>query len=237
MDYEQLIHDVWKAHLTLVKSNLVIFGPGFSEGNASAITDDRQMIIIKSSGVDYENMDANSLVIVNPEGTKIAGKLKPSVDTPIHLEIYKQFPHIKGIVHTHSKYATIFAQLQRDIPCFGTTHADAFGGPIPVCRFLAPDEVYNEYERNTGKIICDTYRANPHVPAVLVPGHAPFVFGNSLHDAVNNAIILEKIAHMSFKMLLPHQRVPVQPVPQYLIDFHFKRKHGPNSYYGQKTSA
>ncbi len=217
----QLKKEVYQANLGLWQNGLVILG----EGNVSAITDDHKYVVIKPSGVEHEKVRKEDMVVVDLEGKKVEGKLNPSVDTQIHLEIYRAFTQIKSVIHTHSVYATIFAQKKEPIPCLGTTHADAFYGDIPLARELTDEEIKGEYEKNTGKIINEVLNIN--IPAVLVPSHGPFVFGISVKDALNNAIILEKVAKMA---LFTGSK---QPMNRALLDKHYQRKHGQNKYYGQ----
>lgn len=218
---EQLKKEVYEAHLGLVKNGLVML----QEGNVSAITDDRKYVIIKPSGVAYEKLKQGDMVVVDLEGRKVEGRLNPSVDTPTHLEIYRAFPPIKAIIHTHSVYATVFAQKKEPIPCLGTTHADAFYGAVPICRELTDAEIKGEYEKNTGQAINEVLDID--IPAVLVPGHGPFVFGTSTVDALNHAIILEKVAKMA------SLTGTTKPINQALLDKHYLRKHGQDKYYGQ----
>lgn len=218
---EQLKDEVCRANKSLEKNNLTIF----SEGNVSAISEDRKYVVIKPSGVSYEKMRLEDMVILDLKGNIVDGKLKPSSDTPTHLEIYRKFQKIKSIIHTHSPYATIFAQLKEEIPCLGTTHADCFHGNIPVTRDLKEEEVKDEYELNTGKIICETIREN--VPAVLVASHGPFIFGETIKEAINNSVVLEKVAMMAI-----HSK-KAGKINKFLLDRHYFRKHGKHKYYGQ----
>ncbi|VVC02139.1 L-fuculose phosphate aldolase [uncultured archaeon] len=218
---EQLREEVCRANKSLEKFNLAIF----SEGNVSAISEDRKYVVIKPSGASYGKMVAEDMVVLDLKGNVVEGKLKPSTDAPTHLEIYRKFKKINSIVHTHSPYATIFAQLNEEIPCLGTTHADCFYGNIPVTRDLKEGEVAGEYELNTGKIICETIREN--VPAVLVARHGPFVFGETVQEAVNNSVVLEKVAMMAL-----HSR-EAGNISKFLLDRHYFRKHGKGRYYGQ----
>ena len=196
-----------------------------TEGNVSEISPDRTFFVIKPSGVEYENLTPAKTVIVDMNGRVIKGKFRPSTDAPTHLEIYKEFPEIGGIAHTHSPYATIFAQMMRPIPCYGTTHADLCG-EIPVARHLTDKEIRDDYEKNTGKAICEILR-NGHVPCILVPAHGPFTFGRNAKEAVEHAQILEKIAMMA--ILGTHKG----PIKKTLFRKHHDRKHGKNHYYGQ----
>jgi L-ribulose-5-phosphate 4-epimerase len=198
----------------------------FTEGNVSGISEDRKYIVIKPSGREYNKLKKEDMVVVDLEGNKIEGKYSPSTDTPAHLEIYRNFPEINSIIHTHSTYATIFAQIKKPIPCLGTTHADNFYGTIPVTRELKKDEIEKNYEANIGKIISEILDID--IPVVLVASHGPFIFGKTIKDAVNNAAVLEKVAFMA---LNADSNKPISPV---LLDKHYKRKHGKDSYYGQK---
>lgn len=197
-----------------------------TEGNVSEISPDRRFLVIKPSGVNYENLTPAKTVVVDMNGKVVKGKLRPSTDMPTHLEIYRNFPEIGGIAHTHSPYATIFAQMMKPIPCYGTTHADLCG-EIPVARHLTDEEIQNDYEKNTGKAICEVLRKN-YVPCVLVPGHGPFTFGKNAKEAVEHAQILEKVAMMA--ILGTHKG----PLKESLFKKHHERKHGKDSYYGQK---
>ncbi len=227
---EELKNKVLEANLDLVKNNLVLL----TWGNVSAIDRNENLVVIKPSGVDYKIMKPEDMVVVDLDGNIIEGSKKPSSDTPTHLELYKAFKSINGITHTHSTYATIFAQACREIPCLGTTHADNFHGSIPVTRFLTEAEVNENYEKNTGKVIIETLeKSNPEeTPAVLVAGHASFTFGKSAHDSVVNSIVLEQVAKMAITTLQLNPNI--NDLPQYITDKHFFRKHGKNAYYGQK---
>lgn len=227
---EELIKEVFAANLRLVRSGLVIQ----TWGNVSGISRAEGLIAIKPSGVIYTELTAEDIVVVDLDGNVVHGNKRPSSDTPTHIELYKAFPEIGGIAHTHSTYATVYAQACREIPCFGTTHADHFHGPVPVTRFLAKDECEINYEINTGKIIIERFRdLNPvHTPAVLVAGHAPFTWGKNAQDAVNNSQILEQTALMA--MLSAQLNPELKELKDYIAQKHFNRKHGPNAYYGQK---
>lgn len=219
---DQVKKIVCSQNARLKENNLVIL----TEGNVSQITQDRKYVIIKPSGVSYDKMRPEHMMIVDMNGKVYQGNLKPSVDTPIHLEIYKKFPSIFGIVHTHSPYATMFAQACEEIPCNGTTHADNFNGPIPVTGKLTRAEINSEYEKNIGKSMIKVI--NLEIPAVLVSGHGTFTFGHSAHNAVDNMLVLEKVAMMAvFKN-------PSASLDKNLLKKHYNRKHGPDSYYGQK---
>jgi len=239
MAYEQLKQTVYDINMALQKSGLVVL----TWGNASGVDRDAESIggkgvmAIKPSGVKYDKLTPNDIVVLSiATGQVIEGKARPSSDTPTHLYLYQQFPNIGGVVHTHSQYATTFAQAHREIPCLGTTHADHFYGTVPCTRPMTPEEIKSEYEHNTGVVIVERFKKggiNPDdVPGVLVASHAPFVWGATPQKALENAIALESIALMQ---LGAYQLSPkVEAVPQVLLDKHFKRKHGPGAYYGQK---
>jgi L-ribulose-5-phosphate 4-epimerase len=225
----QLKRDVQQANLLLARYGLVTL----TWGNVSGIDRLKGRIVIKPSGVDYDVMTADDMVVVDLDGRVVDGHLRPSSDTPTHVELYKAFPNIGGIVHTHSTYATIFAQACREIPCLGTTHADHFSGPVPVTRFLTAEEVHAGYERETGKIIIERMAGlDPSsMPAVLVAGHAPFVWGKSAAEAVRNSLILERVAEMALGSFQLKPDVPA--IPSHIQEKHYQRKHGPKAYYGQ----
>ena len=227
---DQLKADVFQANLDLARYGLVTL----TWGNVSGVDHSSGCAVIKPSGVEYESMTDRDMVVVDMDANVVDGKLRPSSDTLTHLELYKAFPAIGGIVHTHSLYATMFAQACREIQCLGTTHADHFNGRIPVTRFLTEDEVRRGYERETGKIIIERFAGmNPSdTPGVLVAGHAPFVWGKNAGDAVQNSLILEQIAQMA---LGSFQLNPaITELPAHIQEKHYQRKHGPNAYYGQK---
>lgn len=222
---------VFEANLELVRKGLVIH----TWGNVSARDTETGLIVIKPSGVSYSSMKPEDMVIINSKGTVVEGNFKPSTDAPTHLILYEAFRSIGGIVHTHSSFATSWAQACRAIPPFGTTHADHFHGEVPCTRPLSEEETANDYEINTGKIIIEKIgNINAlSVPSVLVSGHGPFCWGSDAEDAVYNAIALEEIARMAFyTVLLGHS----EPISQFLLDKHFNRKHGTGAYYGQKNS-
>jgi L-ribulose-5-phosphate 4-epimerase len=229
---EQLKEEVWKANLDLVKYSLVTL----TWGNVSGINRSSGLIVIKPSGVEYDLLTMNDMVVVDLNGKVVEGEKRPSTDTATHIELYKAFQEIGGITHTHSTHATMFAQACREIPCLGTTHADYFYGSIPVTRFLTKDEVESGYEINTGKIIIETFKElNPiSMPGVLVAGHAPFTWGKDAPESVQNGLILERIAEIAIGTF--HLISDVKKLPQYICDKHFQRKHGPDSYYGQKEN-
>lgn len=228
---EALKERVFQANLDLVRKGLVIL----TWGNASGIDREQNLVVIKPSGVDYDKMTPTDMVVVDLDGRVVEGHLRPSSDTATHLELYKQFPEIGGIVHTHSTYATAFAQANREIIPYGTTHADYFYGNIPVTRSLTAKEIEEHYEKNTGLVIIETLmyqKIKPlEIPGVLVKNHAPFTFGRTPEEAVYHAVVLEEVAKMAFftELLNPN----VERVDQYLLDKHYLRKHGKNAYYGQ----
>lgn len=228
---EDLKEKVFRANLDLVKNGLVIH----TWGNVSGRDFKTGLIVIKPSGVDYELMKRDDMVVLDPEGNVQEGNYKPSTDAPTHLVLYKEYPSIGGIVHTHSTYATSWAQAAKPIPPFGTTHADHYYGPVPCTRMLYDKEIEEEYEINTGEVIIEALgTADPMtVPSVLVNGHGPFCWGKDAAAAVYNAIALEEIARMAFYTVLLGKN---EPVKQSLLDKHYLRKHGENAYYGQKKS-
>ena len=229
--YKKLKEEVLKANLLLPKYGLVVF----TWGNVSAVDREKGIIAIKPSGVEYDDMQADDIVIVDlATGEVLDGKLKPSSDTPTHLELYRKFPNIGGIVHTHSRWATIFAQAKHPIKAYGTTHADYFYGEIPCTRLLSEAEIKGEYELNTGKVIVETFKdTDPDfVPGVVVASHGPFAWGKSALDAVHNAVVMEEVAMMSWYAKI--ENPSLESMDQNLLDKHFLRKHGKNAYYGQK---
>ncbi len=225
---EELKEKVFKANLDLVKHGLVIF----TWGNVSAIDKEKGLVVIKPSGVEYDVMKASDMVVVDLEGNVVDGDLKPSSDTPTHLELYKAFPEIGGVVHTHSTYATAWAQAGKDIPILGTTQADYFYGDVPCTRSMTEQEIAGEYEKDTGTVIIEAFEGrNPsHVPGVIVKNHGPFSWGKNADDAVHNAVVLEQIAKMDF---IAFQVNPNADMNNHLTEKHFNRKHGANAYYGQ----
>ena len=228
---EHLKEEVCAANLALVKAGLVIL----TWGNVSARSEDRRYVVIKPSGVDYAAMTPDQMVVTDPEGNIVEGRLRPSSDLPTHLELYRAFPEINSVVHTHSTHATALAQAGQDLPCYGTTHADTFYGPVPCTRPLTEAEIRSDYEKNTGLVIAECFRRRNidplAVPGVLVCSHGPFTWGAGSKKAVEHAVILEEVARMA---LLTRQYEPgVQPAAQALQDKHYFRKHGANAYYGQ----
>ena len=219
---------VYEANLALVKNGLVIF----TWGNVSGIDRKRGLVAIKPSGVDYDKMTADDIVVVDMDGNVVYGDYRPSSDTPTHLELYKAHPGIGGVVHTHSTYATAYAQACRSLPAYGTTHADYFRGDVPCTRPLTEEEISGDYEKNTGKVINETIDDAAAVPGVLVGHHGPFAWGKDPDEAVYNATVLEKTAEMAF--ITENVSVAPQRVPGFLLDRHYLRKHGANAYYGQK---
>ena len=224
-----LREQVLEANLELVRRGLVVY----TFGNASGIDRNEGLIAIKPSGVPYEELRPEHMVVCDLEGTLVDTKLRPSSDLATHIELYKHFPNIGGVAHTHSEFATAWAQAETPIPCFGTTHADYFHGPVPVTETLTPSEIEGEYELETGKAICRTFsKLDPDsIAAVLVAGHAPFCWGPTAADAAHNAVILEYVARMASHTLLINAES--RPLARALHDKHFLRKHGRNAYYGQ----
>ena len=227
---EKLKESVCKANLELPKYGLVTF----TWGNVSGVDRDSGLMVIKPSGVEYDNMTADDMVVVSLEtGEKVEGKWKPSSDTATHVALYNAFPEIGGIVHTHSRWATSFAQAGRGIPAYGTTHGDYFYGEIPCTRKMTPEEIGGEYEKETGNVIIETFKGIDEntIPAVLVNSHGPFSWGTDPENAVHNAVVLEELAFMALQTEVLNPDVKV--MQQELLDKHFLRKHGKNAYYGQ----
>jgi L-ribulose-5-phosphate 4-epimerase len=227
---DKLRADVLDANLELVRRGLVIY----TFGNASGIDRASGKVVIKPSGVPYEKMTPADMVVTDLEGKILEGKLRPSTDLDTHVALYRAFPSIGGVVHTHSRHATAWAQARREIPCFGTTHADYFHGPVPVTDALTPEEIDGGYEANTGVAIVRRMSGVDPLgcPAVLVAGHAPFCWGKSVHDAVHTAVIVEELAAMAWQTLTINP--DAKPISQALRDKHHFRKHGPGATYGQK---
>ena len=226
---EELKEKVFKANLDLVKHNLVIF----TWGNVSGIDREKGLVVIKPSGVEYDTMTADDMVVTDLDGNVVEGKYKPSSDTPTHVELYKAFPNIGGIVHTHSRWATSFAQAHRDIPALGTTHGDYFYGDIPCTRLMTAQEIGGEYEKETGKVIIETFKDKDPVaiPAVLVASHGPFSWGKTPYEAVHNAVVLEEVSFMALQAMTLNPEIG--KMQRELLDKHYLRKHGKNAYYGQ----
>ncbi|NLO47022.1 MAG: L-ribulose-5-phosphate 4-epimerase [Clostridiales bacterium] len=231
---EALKERVWAANLELQRQGLVLF----TWGNVSAVDRDRGLVVIKPSGVDYDKMKPEDMVVVDFDGKVAEGRLNPSSDTPTHLELYMAFEQIGGIAHTHSRYATVFAQSGKEIPALGTTHADYFYGGIPCTRALTESETAGDYEKNTGLLIAETFhnqnggKLDPGaIPACLVKHHGPFTWGKTCQDAVFHAAVLEYCAQMA---LMTELLAEAPPMPKHLLDRHYLRKHGKNAYYGQK---
>lgn len=226
---EKLKKIVFQANIDLVKQGLVIH----TWGNVSGKDRESGLVVIKPSGVSYSSMKADDMVIIDAEGNIVEGKYKPSTDAPTHMFLYKTYPSIGGVVHTHSAYATAWAQAGKDIPPFGTTHADHYYGEVPCTRKLSDNEIKKDYELNTGKVIVERMGISDPlaVPSALVNCHGPFCWGLDTGEAVYNAVTLEEIARMAFyTVLLNHDK----PIDQNLLDKHFQRKHGKNAYYGQE---
>lgn len=228
---KELKKEVYEANLLLPKYELITF----TWGNVSAIDRESGMIVIKPSGVEYDNMTIDDMVVVDVEtGKVVEGKWKPSSDTPTHIELYRAFENIGGIVHTHSSWATSFAQAGMGIKPFGTTHGDYFYGEIPCTRAMTPEEIAGQYEKETGSVIIETFKdIDPMaIPAVLVKSHGPFAWGKNAYDAVHNAVVLEEVAAMNYRTM--HLNANIENMQQELLDKHYLRKHGKNAYYGQK---
>ncbi len=227
---DSLKQDVCQANLDLVAHGLVTL----TWGNVSGISDDRAHVVIKPSGVPYDQMRPEHMVVVDRDGRVVEGELRPSSDTATHVLLYQRFDSIGGVTHTHSRFATMYAQARAEIPCLGTTHADHFFGPVPVTRPLTAAEVDEAYEANTGHVIIERFaELDPAaMPAVLVAGHAPFAWGGSAADSVKNAVALEAVAEMALGTLQIRPDAP--PLEPYVLDKHYRRKHGPDAYYGQK---
>ena len=228
---EQLKEEVCQANLELPARGVVLY----TWGNVSGIDRESGLVVIKPSGVPYEGMKPEDMVVVDLDGHVVEGHLRPSSDTPTHLALYRQFPEIGGVVHTHSTHAVIFAQAGKSISALGTTHADYFYGDIPISRSLTRDEVEEDYEGNTGKVIIETIeqeRKEPlAMPAVLVRNHGPFTWGKTPAEAVYHSVVLEKVAEMALHTLLLN---PMAHMDDFILDKHYQRKHGPKAYYGQK---
>lgn len=229
MRLADLRQEVLEANLELVRRNLVMF----TFGNASGFDRASGLAVIKPSGVPYDQLKAGDLVVSDLEGHIVEGALRPSSDLPTHLALYRAFQGVNGVAHTHSRYATAWAQANREIPCFGTTHADHLHGCLPVTRRMTAEEIRSNYEWNTGQIIIERFRELDPLatPAVLVAGHAPFCWGSSALEAAHTAAVVEEIAHMAFLTITINAESAV--ISEELHDKHFRRKHGPEAYYGQ----
>jgi L-ribulose-5-phosphate 4-epimerase len=229
MSIEELKEKVWRANLDLVEHNLVTL----TWGNVSGRDRKKDWVVIKPSGLSYKELKPENMVVVDLKGNRLESGLKPSSDTATHLVLYKIFSDISGIAHTHSDYATIFAQASRPIPCLGTTHADHFHGEVPLTRMISEKEVEEDYEGNTGRVIVERFKnLDPiETPGVLVPGHGAFAWGKSPEEAVVNSLAIEKVAKMAWGTLLLAEKEPF--FPEFLLEKHYLRKHGPKAYYGQ----
>jgi len=229
MEIKELKEDVYNANIKLVEHDLVTL----TWGNVSGINRSEGLVVIKPSGVEYDEMGQNDMVVLDMKGKTVEGEYRPSSDTPTHIELYKAFPSIGGIAHTHSNFATMFAQAQMEIPCFGTTHADHFYGNVPLARVLTELEVEGGYEKHTGTAIIERLEGiDPlSVPGVLLSSHAPFSWGKDAKDAVKHSLIIERIAEMAYGSMQLNENLT--SIEKYIMDKHYNRKHGPNAYYGQ----
>lgn len=227
---EKLKQEVYKANMLLPKYNLITF----TWGNVSGVDREKGLMVIKPSGVEYDVMKAEDMVVVDLKtGKKVEGEMNPSSDTDTHVALYNAFPNIKGIVHTHSRWATVFAQAGIGVPALGTTHGDYFYGEIPCTRRMTPEEIGGRYEHETGNVIIETFKdkSPDYIPAVLVHSHGPFTWGTDPHNAVHNAVVLEELSFMAWHNLMMNPGIP--SMQQELLDKHYLRKHGANAYYGQ----
>lgn len=226
---EELKQKVYEANMDLPRYGLVTF----TWGNVSGIDREKGLFVIKPSGVEYEKLRPEDMVVVDMDGNKVEGEYNPSSDTPTHLELYKAFPECGGIVHTHSPWATSWAQACKSIPPFGTTHADYFYGAIPATRLMTKEEIESAYEKNTGLVIIETFKGKDPmaIPGVLVSNHGPFSWGTDAHNAVHNAVVMEECAKMALHSLQLNPELP--SISQTILDKHYLRKHGANAYYGQ----
>ena len=232
MAHEGLKEAVWNANMDIVEAGLVTL----TWGNASGVDRDAGVMAIKPSGVTYDRLQPSDIVVVSlDDGEPVEDGLNPSSDTPTHLYLYREFDGVGGIVHTHSSHAVSWAQADRQIPCLGTTHADHFNGPIPVTRRMRDDEIERDYERNTGAVIIECFADHDptEMPGVLVAGHGPFAWGPTVEVAVQNAVVLEEVARMALNTFLLNDAA--RPIKDALLHKHFRRKHGPEAYYGQPS--
>ena len=233
---EDLKKSVYEANMALKEHGLIVF----TWGNVSGIDREKGLFVIKPSGVPYEELKPSDMVVVDMAGNKVEGDLNPSSDTPTHLALYHAFPSANGVVHTHSRWATIWAQAGRGIPAYGTTHGDYFYGEIPCTRRMTPDEIAGQYELETGNVIIETFALRSidpaQVPAVLVQSHGPFTWGKDAAEAVHNAVVLEELAMMAWHTEMIPTSAERDTMQNELLDKHFLRKHGPGAYYGQKKS-
>lgn len=229
MSIKELKERVWRANLDLVEHDLVTL----TWGNVSGIERDKGWVVIKPSGLSYKELEPANMVVVDLEGKRVERGLNPSSDTPTHLVLYRSFPHVSGIAHTHSDYASVFAQAHKPIPCLGTTQTDHFHGEVPLTRMISAKEVEDDYEGNTGMVIVERFaELDPlATPGVLLPGHGAFTWGQSPEEAVSNSLALEKVAQMAWGTLLLAEKEP--SFPEFLLEKHYQRKHGPKAYYGQ----
>ena len=228
---EELKRLVYEANMELPARGLITY----TWGNVSGIDREKGLIVIKPSGVSYDKMKASDMVVVDLDGNVVEGDLRPSSDTPTHIELYKKYPNIGGVVHTHSSFATSWAQAKRDIPSYGTTHADTFYGPVPCTRSLTKEEIKDEYEKNTGSVIIETLTERNidelSVPGIIIASHGPFAWGETASKAVLNAVVLEEVAKMAIRT--ENLNKDITSIPSELQDKHYFRKHGANAYYGQ----
>lgn len=227
---EKLKQEVYEANMLLPQYGLITF----TWGNVSGVDREKGLMVIKPSGVEYSTMKAEDMVVVDLKtGKKVEGELNPSSDTDTHVALYNAFPNIKGVVHTHSRWATVFAQAGMGVPALGTTHGDYFYGEIPCTRKMTPEEIGGRYEHETGNVIIETFRdkSPDDIPAVLVHSHGPFTWGTDPHNAVHNAVVLEELSFMAWHNLMMNPQIP--SMQQELLDKHYLRKHGANAYYGQ----
>ncbi|MDO5026901.1 MAG: L-ribulose-5-phosphate 4-epimerase [Tissierellia bacterium] len=228
---EDLKKKVLQANLQLPKNNLV----KFTWGNVSAVDRDKKLFVIKASGVDYDKLTPEMMVVCDFDGRVVEGDYRPSSDTKTHAVLYKTYPQIGAVVHTHQEWATSWAQAGVDIPILGTTHADVFNGDIPCGSYLSPDEIKEDYEKNTGHVIVETLNSKKidplEVPAIILHGHGPFIWGKSLDDAIEHAVVLEEVCKMNYRAININPKL--EKLPKYILDKHYQRKHGSDAYYGQ----